>query len=208
VAIWYRGAVQNLQALCRATSPLFLACTLAACGGSTTGGAGSGSTSGTVAGVSFSFASGLATSMSTCIADGSEACEVVIELTNHAGYTCATMLAADPTARRASFDDLFLTVASGRAPLTAGTYDVAPPDAGTAFIAGATAGLLATTSMCEREPNRSATGGFVTLRNVNPTRVAGSYSVTFSGEGSFSGAFDVGICPLPWKASTVPNDCP
>jgi hypothetical protein len=163
---------------------------------------------GTVADASFSFVSGLATTMSTCIADGSDECEVVVELTNRAGYTCGTMLAADPTATRANFDDLFLTVASGKSRLTTGTYEIASTDAGTAYVGGATGGLITSTSRCETELNRATTGGFVTLTQVTPTRVAGTYGVTFGTEGSFSGAFDVGICTLPWQVSQVPNDCP
>lgn len=191
---------------------------ISACG-SSSGGGGTGSLSGKVAGTTFAVASEIAIAgpvVSSCSVgggttagggtfDAGETCSsggqaIAVLLTNRSDATCSLVLrdiATKTGVRYANFDDLELVVASDSANLATGAYSVVGSLGSQGATSGATAFFKTTTSTCVEGVNAQATSGSITLSQVSPTNVSGTYEVTFGTQGSFTGSFDVSICDLP-----------
>jgi hypothetical protein len=172
-----------------------------ACGGRASGG--SSSVSGTVGGATFAAASQIAVvTPVTGVActpggDGRKGQAVEIFITNREGATCDALLAsiaADEVVNYARFDDLGIVVGNQRGELAEGKYDVIAEGNP---VSAAGAQLRTTTSTCEQELAMGASAGSVTLTKVSPTEVAGTYTLTFGGTGSFTGGFDIPVCEVP-----------
>jgi hypothetical protein len=186
--------------------PLVFGC---ACGGSASGG--SSSVLGTVGGTTFTAASQIAVvTPITGVActpeqDGRDArCTpawrgqaVEIFITNREGATCDTLrasIASDEVVNYARFDDLGIVVGNQRGELAEGKYDVIAEGNP---VSAAGAQLRTTTSTCEQQLAMGASAGNVTLTKVTPTEIAGTYTLTFGGMGSFTGSFDIPLCEVP-----------
>jgi hypothetical protein len=214
-----------MDSMIRARLAFLVAGALAACGGSATTsggssggpGAGSGSLSGTVAGSSFNVTSALAADYSAeavpCpTADGGPpqcyAGNVFIGLASRGPDVCPAVssTSTNTVTELANVDSLELTVVNVNGQVTAGTYDVAPSGDTSNPSPLTSAVFSTTTSTCAGGVSLGATGGTITLTEVSAARLAGTYGVTFDTQGSFSGTFDVPICPLapPTQASSVP----
>ncbi len=191
-----------------------------ACGGATRGG---GSVTGTVGGTTLSVASvaafpGWSSESGSCIVSvdgGNLTCpssfsrEVAVLFTNRSEATCAAIqsdVASNTTFDYASFDSLVVAVNVANGDVVAGTYEIVASDSGS--VTGAYASFTTTTATCATGLNVSATRGIVTLSQVSPATVTGTYKVTFGAEGTFSGSFDVAICDLPDAASATPTAGP
>jgi hypothetical protein len=201
-----------------ASSTILVATCLAACGGQTSGpgpgsgaGAGSGSISGTVGGTTFQVASAVAgieaaSAESSCSfgPDGGQSCVttssgkvVFVALTNRADATCDYIQSESTSGTQtnlASFDVLLLAVGSLN-DVAPGTYAVT---AAVGPTPGAAAELQTSTASCATGVRVAATSGTITLTQAGAAgEVAGSYSLTFGAQGTFSGSFDVPVCNLP-----------
>lgn len=185
---------------------------LAAC--SSAGSGSSGSVSGSVAGTSFTVASEVAvimpasSSSTACAVDGDGGLAdagcvstvttsgqvVVVLLTNRSELTCSLLQAGSPK-DYASADLLTLGVFTQTGTLSNGTY---PVTATANAASGAIAQFQTSTATCaEGVKPQAASAGSVTLTAVSSTRAAGTYSVTFGTQGTFSGSFDIPICSVP-----------
>jgi hypothetical protein len=197
---------------------------LAACGGSTTGGGSgagqSGSVVGTVAATTFTVASEVAalsgSSETSCVgppfgADAASGCTTVtsrgvtVLLTNRSDLTCPALqsdVAGQMTlADYANLDLLLVGVNVASGDIVAGSYPVVSDGLDT----GAQATLVTTSSTCGEGLDLSATSGTVTLTQVSLTDVAGTYSVTFGTQGTFTGSFAVAMCALPDAGEPPPG---
>ncbi len=200
-------------------SAVLLGACLLACGGQTTGpGGGTGSLSGTVSGTTFQVASQVgiisaASSSSTCggSPDGGVTCVntnsgqlVGVVLTNRADATCAYIQSEAETNGNtsfANFDALLLAVVDANGQVTPGTYAIQPVQSGA--TSGAGAQFETSNDSCVSGVAATATSGTITLTAAGPDEIAGSYSVTFGAQGTFSGTFDVQTCALPDAGPTT-----
>ncbi len=203
--------------------------TLVSCGGSATGSSSpdSGSVSGTVAGTAFTLASEVATfgpasaNSTSCgvayFSDGGQVSSdagcvptttsrgqvVAILLTNRAALTCAALQSAG-SRDYANFDLLTLEAFTETGTLATGVYDIVTASNA---ASGSLAQFETSTSACGQGVNLSAaTSGSITLTVVGSANVAGTYTVTFGMEGTFTGSFDVAICDLPNGTGTAGAD--
>ena len=119
---------------------------------------------------------------------------LAVLLSNRAALTCPAL--QTPGSRDyANFDLLTLEAFTETGTLATGTYNIVTSENP---ASGALAGFQASTSTCTESVNLpNATAGTVTLMEVSSTSVAGTYSVTFGTQGTFTGSFDVPICSLP-----------
>jgi hypothetical protein len=153
-------------------------------------GGGGNTVEGSVAGVSFTPVSsyGLASTV-----NGISGADVV--MTNRADQICATY--GDPNVQYASLALLELTFGE----LATGTYtfvDTLSPGGGNAGQGQTALGrLYVTDPQCGQVTDIYATSGSMTVSSFSPTAMAGTYTVSFGSQGTFTGAFDVDICPTP-----------
>jgi hypothetical protein len=118
-----------------------------------------------------------------------------VVMTNRAGLSCATN--GNPNVRYSNFDSLSLAFGE---PAT-GTYMFVDP----LSDAGGTAGqnqtalgtLYVTDAQCGQVMEIYASSGSVTVSSISSSAMAGTYTVTFGSQGTFTGSFDVDICPAP-----------
>jgi hypothetical protein len=205
-----------------AVVPLLL-CALAACGSSTSTrsspGPASGTVDGTVGGTGFTVASIIAilgpadTSCGVVTeSDGGFTCVptshgqgVEVILSDRADLGCANLVTVlSNRAPLASQDLLGFVVDNENGDLAAGTYDIASTSP---IGSGALAQFETWTSTCATALNVLGTSGTVTLTQVSSTSVAGTYSITFGAQGTFSGSFGVpAFCSLPDAGSASPGD--
>ena len=191
----------------------FLAGSLWACGGSTSGGD---SVKGTVSGTTFGVASEMAVTGGsgnssactgpdggnpTCSSDFSRQVEVIF--TSRSDANCAAIqrdAVSNTSFQYANFGYLSVGVNVAGGEVVAGTYDIVTNDSAT----GASAVYMTTTTQCDLVLSLPATSGTVTLTQVSSTSVAGTYTVTFGTHGTFSGSFDVAICDYDAGTTTAP----
>jgi hypothetical protein len=135
--------------------------------------------------------------------DGGETCTssgqvVVVLLTNRADVTCGlaqSEISSGANVEFASFEELELAVINEAGNVATGTYTIVDPASG--IEPGAEALFGTTSSTCTAQVNAQGTSGTITLDQIGSGAVAGSYSVTFGTQGSFSGSFNVPICEIP-----------
>jgi hypothetical protein len=203
--------------------PLLALGILAACSGSTSGGgSGAGTVTGTVSGVGFSFGSGVAiaganttTNCEGPTADGGEDCTTTTDgyaaeviLANLSILTCSLVETSfNSSTSYANADALALEILNLSGPVTAGTYNVIAPDAGTSGVtSGASAQFTTTTATCGNGLDLTATSGTITVSAISGSSISGTYDVTFGTAGSFSGSFNTAVCAVPDAGSSSSGD--
>jgi len=198
------------------------AASVAACGGQTAGigggggGGGSGTVTGSVASTTFAVASTIAEiqpGSTTCAGgpgpDAGETCQtygnvVLVALTNRGDASCAAVAASQATPNGITFsnlDVLELYVGTPTGTVAPGTFTISGPLGSAAMV---TAFFGKTDATCRASLSAQATAGTITLTQVSPSSIVGSYDVTFGAQGSFQGTFDVATCDVP-DAGTTPH---
>jgi hypothetical protein len=114
---------------------------------------------------------------------------IQIDLSNRVLECCS--LYRPPSVDFASRDQLTLRVFDDTAQVSAGRYQVSTP--GGTSTSGAVAFLDTGDANCSYQ-TIDATSGTVTLSSLTASHVSGTYSVTFSSLGTFTGAFDAPLC--------------
>lgn len=156
-----------------------LAGAAASCGG-TTQSAGTASVNGTVDGAPFSVAAGGAFEIGAGFWS--------IRLTNRGANTCGGVVS-----NYANGEALTLAVGSTTGTVSGpGTYESGPGSQQGALEAG---GYLTKMAADCTETRVDPTSAKIILSELSATRLAGTYTIDFDTEGSFSGGFDVPICP-------------
>jgi hypothetical protein len=206
---------------------LSVAVALAACGSSSSstssGGGGDANPTGTLAGAAFSPTSSLAAvyPQASCPIPGTTPPVSVSATALVLGFTslsnsCSVYQAIGVCDQKANMVGVMAQVARANiygasVALTPGTYALNPnpsPDA-QGNLAIADFAYVKTNATCvDAAGSVTATAGSVTIASITATRATGSMSVTFSDSSTFSGSFDVAICPVTGSiCSMIASTC-
>ena len=194
---------------------------LAACSSSGSSGAGAGAVTGSVGGTTFSPVSvvafvGAADSSSSCdeSPDGGSVCTnsssgqaLTIIMSNRAGETCSNIFGdINVAGGYASYELLGVGVGTDTGTLKPGTYNFTGKTGN--VTSGAFGEFVTTTATCGKGLELQSSGGSLTLTAISADSAQGTYDVSFGSEGSFSGSFNVTMCPFPdgGLQPTLPGD--
>jgi hypothetical protein len=162
------------------------AAAFAACGGSSgDGGLGGGSASvtGTVGGQGVPTTSVIGVSGTQM--QGSTQVQIAGAVISNFDGSCE--LLESPTHRQANATELVLAVAAVAPSVPTGTYSI-----GSMAIAE----YGADSATCTSTTSESAQGGSITLTNVTPTTIQGTFDVTMANGDHLTGSFDAPICDV------------